>query len=84
MFRENDELPISNSRKIAKVRLPLLVIHGEADTLIPVEQGRELYEASPVQDKELLIIKGAGHNDVSFVQMKRYFAAIKDFVEKHP
>jgi pimeloyl-ACP methyl ester carboxylesterase len=80
---DEESLPIGNGEKIKRVSLPLLVIHGELDMLIPAEQGKALYEASPVQDKQLLIIKGAGHNNVSFVQMERYFTAIKNFVEKH-
>ena len=78
-----ESLPIGNGDKMKQVHVPLLVIHGELDMLIPAEQGKALYEASPIQDKQLLIIKGAGHNNVSFVQMERYFTAIKDFVAKH-
>ena len=33
--------------RISRYHGPLLVIHGEADEIIPVEQGRALYEAAP-------------------------------------
>src|SRR5262249_31929390 len=36
-----------NADKMPKINLPLLVIHGERDTLIPVENGQALYDASP-------------------------------------
>jgi fermentation-respiration switch protein FrsA (DUF1100 family) len=45
---------------IGKVTAPLLVIHGEADTLIPVRYGKALYAAAN-QPKELAVIPGFGH-----------------------
>lgn len=45
---------------IAAVVAPLLIIHGEADELIPVEFGRRLFAAAN-QPKELEIIPGFGH-----------------------
>jgi uncharacterized protein len=82
-LKENETLPINNVHKMKQIKTPLLVIHGERDTLIPVNHGKELYEACPIEDKELLIIKGAGHNNVAVVQMDKYFAVIKRFVEGH-
>ncbi len=72
--------PIGNVRKIAEIHLPLLVIHGENDELIPVANGQALYDASPAAHKHLLRIPGAGHNDLLFVALDRYFRAIAQFV----
>jgi len=82
-IKNDPSLPISNVEKMKEVHVPLLVIHGERDTLIPVNHGKELYEASPVEDKELLIIQGGGHNNVAVVQIQKYFDAIKRFVANH-
>ncbi len=49
---------------IAAVVAPLLIIHGEADGLIPVEYGKRLFAAAN-QPKELEIVQGFGH-DVLF------------------
>lgn len=49
---------------IAAVFAPLLIIHGEADELIPVEFGKRLFAAAN-QPKELEIVPGFGH-DVLF------------------
>jgi len=49
---------------IAAVVAPLLIIHGEADELIPVEFGKRLFAAAN-QPKELEIVPGFGH-DVLF------------------
>jgi pimeloyl-ACP methyl ester carboxylesterase len=52
----------SRSRReaLTAVRVPTLVIHGDADPLVPVEGGIDTAEAIP--GAELLIIEGMGHN----------------------
>jgi pimeloyl-ACP methyl ester carboxylesterase len=45
---------------IAKAKAPLLVIHGDADGVIPVEQGRKLFALANAP-KELVILAGQGH-----------------------
>ncbi len=74
--------PVGNARKIAELDLSLLVIHGEQDDIIPVEHGQTLYDHSPAADKHILRIAGAGHNDLLYRAMSRYFAAIQDFLTR--
>jgi pimeloyl-ACP methyl ester carboxylesterase len=52
----------SGSRKevLRSVTIPTLVIHGDADPLVPVEGGIDT--ANSVPDAELMIIEGMGHN----------------------
>jgi uncharacterized protein len=40
--------------------LPLLVLHGDQDPVVPVQEGRRLYEAA-LEPKQLWIVPGAGH-----------------------
>ncbi len=49
-------------RVIANVQAPLLVIHGDQDEVIPVDMGRRVFAAAP-EPKEIVILRGAGHND---------------------
>ena len=72
----------ANLTKIGQVSLPILVIHGQADTLIPASEGVTLYEgsAAPDDEKRLVLIPGAGHNDLLAVGATTYFEAIRDFV----
>ncbi len=65
--------------KIAHVRCPILVIHGEMDELIPVGEGLDLYAAAP-EPKELYLVPGAGHNDVSLVAGSEYARRIASFL----
>jgi alpha-beta hydrolase superfamily lysophospholipase len=72
--------PIGNVRKMAEIDLPLLVIHGREDNLIPVNNGQALYDASPASVKRIVRIPGAGHNDLLIIDPQTYFAAIQDFL----
>jgi hypothetical protein len=49
-------------RYIGRLRAPLLVVHGEADQLIPVEMGRRVAAAAP-GPAEIVTLPGAGHSD---------------------
>lgn len=40
--------------------LPLLILHGDQDRIVPVHHGRRLYEAA-LEPKQLWIVPGAGH-----------------------
>lgn len=48
---------------LKKTSVPLLVIHGEQDDIVPFEFGKKLYE-SYVGPKEFVSIKGAAHNNL--------------------
>jgi fermentation-respiration switch protein FrsA (DUF1100 family) len=49
-------------RYLSRVKAPLLVVHGEADEVIPVAMGRAVYAAGNAP-KELVTFPGAGHSD---------------------
>lgn len=48
---------------IAQVNAPLLIIHGDADRVIPVAQGQKLF-AMANEPKELVILPGSGHDAI--------------------
>ncbi len=50
---------------VARSSAPLLVMHGDADTLVPLAQGRELFEASPAEEKQFVMLPGATHNEAA-------------------
>jgi len=79
-IREEDGF--QNREKIAGFSKPTLIIHGEYDQLLPLSEGTALYEASAAEDKRLLVIKGATHNDIFLRGMKEYLEAVKELAEK--
>lgn len=72
--------PFDNAGKMASIHLPLLVIHGTEDLLIPISEGETLYNASPSTQKVFFPIRGAGHNDLLSVDPEGYFQAIDNFI----
>ena len=52
-----------SAAKIARVRAPVFVFHGEKDRTIPIRTARELFAAA-VEPKESLWIAGGYHNDL--------------------
>ena len=65
--------------KLPRVRCPVLVVHGDRDEVIPVSQGRRLFESAP-EPKRLIIMEGAGHNDLSNVGGEKYIDTLAEFV----
>ena len=46
--------------KLAKITAPVVVVHGEADPLVPVDGGRDT--AASIATAELQIVRGMGHD----------------------
>ncbi len=72
-----------NLAKIGKLRVPLLILHGDQDNLVPFAQGRRLFDAAP-EPKRFHAIAGASHNDTYMVGGERYWHAWRDFLEGLP
>jgi fermentation-respiration switch protein FrsA (DUF1100 family) len=53
-----------NLETIRGIDAPVMIIAGSADSIVPVGQSRELFEAAP-GFKRLLVIDGADHNDLA-------------------
>ncbi len=54
--------------EIRGVKAPLLVIQGERDDVVPIEQGREVFAACPSENKRFLVVPNVHHNDVPFTK----------------
>jgi len=71
-------------RQLAKNRTfakPTLILHAEHDHLIPFNDGRALYDASPARDKRLVQIRGADHNTIFAVGGRPYLEAVQQFAD---
>ncbi len=64
------------------IKVPVLVIHGEYDALVPYSEGEELYERIGSSKKSLLMVPAADHNDIMFVGLEEYFSAIEGFIKE--
>ncbi|MDY0393367.1 alpha/beta hydrolase [Virgibacillus halophilus] len=71
----------STIEQVKKNKLPLLIIHGDADDLVPTRMGHEIYKAAG-GDKELWIVPDAGHTKAYDNMTAEYEKRIKAFVTK--
>lgn len=69
-FRLIDRLP--------HLSLPKLIVHGDQDEIIPLELGRQVFEAAK-PPKTFYVIKGADHNNIYHVGGEPYFHRFTEF-----
>lgn len=67
------------AKYVATAGVPALVLHGDADSIIPFQLGRELYDAIP-GEKRFFTIKGGDHNDAAAPDLAAYWTAVDEFV----
>lgn len=66
---------------VKAITVPVLIIHGEYDTLVPPDEAETILENIGSSNKDLLMIPGATHNDIMFVGLRQYMEAIRKFVD---
>ncbi|WP_246942382.1 alpha/beta hydrolase [Bacillus pinisoli] len=65
---------------VKKNRLPLFIIHGDIDQLVPTSMAYELYDGAVTDKKELWIVEGAGHTEAYTVAEEEYQIRLKEFL----
>ena len=65
------------ARKIARLRAPLLAVHGSDDRLIPPALGRALFERAPVP-KRFVLVAGGSHHNTNALAMDDYRSALRE------
>jgi hypothetical protein len=67
--------------RLARISVPVLVIHGDRDRTIPLELGEQVYQAAH-PPKSFYLVHGADHNDLYLVGGTQYFHRLKKFIEE--
>jgi fermentation-respiration switch protein FrsA (DUF1100 family) len=73
--------PFDSIEKIPRVHAPLLFLHSPEDEIVPIGEGRRLYDAAR-GPKRFVEVKG-GHIRANEVDGARFFGAIRSFLEEH-
>jgi uncharacterized protein len=60
---------------------PTLVMHGDADSVVPYAAGRALFERLS-EPKRFVTLRGADHNDFHPATAREYWAAVNDLVSQ--
>ena len=62
--------------------VPVLFIHGQEDSFVPVDMTKQNYEACAAE-KEIMIVPGAIHGMSYYVDKERYEEKEREFFRKH-
>ena len=72
-----------NIDRIANIDMSLLIIHGDADRIIPFSHGRKLFETAK-EPKTLYTVEGAGHNNLILKAGENYWKTLRKFLDTNP
>ena len=72
---------LDNIGRIGDVKMPILVIHGVDDSVIPFRMGKKLFDAAP-EPKTFLPVPGGDHSDCYIVGGEAYWSAWKNLLEQ--
>jgi uncharacterized protein len=67
-------------QRIDRIKAPLLFIHSPEDDIIPIAEGRRLYEAAP-SPKRFVEVRG-GHIYANDVDKQTFYGAIRRFLDE--
>ena len=67
--------------EVGRIRGALLIIHGDMDSMIPLEHARRLQAAAP--GAELWVVPGAIHAGIFGADPQAYASRVGDFFEQH-
>lgn len=73
--------PFESIRRVGRIRAPMLFLHSPDDAVIPIGEGRRLFDAAP-QPKSFVEVKG-GHVRPAEEDAATYFGAVRRFLDRH-
>jgi uncharacterized protein len=68
------------SKHLDTYRGPLLVVHGDRDSIVPFSAGKKVFERARSERKSFVTIPSADHNDLHVVDPRAYWRSIDEFV----
>jgi len=71
---------LNNCEILAQSHIPLLLIHGEKDEILPIKYADQMYASSAAR-KQFVRLKHSGHNDMFTADLKDYTAALENFMK---
>ena len=69
-----------SKKKVHRLKIPVLYIHGTQDSLVPHQMSRVLYELT-TSPKQMKLIQGGGHNNSAAIGGEHYLHTVKNFLQ---
>lgn len=82
VFGKFDPEEASPKKALEKCKIPVLLIHGQKDGLVPVSMGHDNHNAYMGEEKELLIIPEANHCMSYYVDTRKYTEKVAAFMHR--
>jgi len=71
-----------NLEKAKDITSPVLIIHGGQDRIVPLAQGRALYDAINHSSKKIVVADNSGHNDIQHSDEIDFWPLIQEFYNR--
>ena len=71
----------NNQDKLKHIQIPVLILHGRKDTIIPFAHAEKNFAAIPTRAKYFAELDG-DHNDASVISAEKYQRAVAEFLAK--
>ena len=68
--------------RIGNIRVPLLMLHGDADRTVPIELGRGLFAAATTEPKHFVAVPGGTHSQLHAEAAERYQRVMGEFAQQ--
>lgn len=66
--------------KVDRLQMPVLFIHGSADSVVPTQMSKKLFDAAP-EPKQLYIVPDGGHNNSAQIGGAQYLLRVRQFLD---
>ena len=73
--------PFDSIRRVGRIRSPMLFLHSTDDEVVPISEGRRLFDAARAE-KTFVEVRG-GHVGASEVDADRFYEAIRQFLKRY-
>lgn len=68
--------------QVQKTNIPILYMHGEADTFVPTKLTKDLYEQTK-SEADMLTFSGANHGEGYVIAKEKYVEKLHEFLNKY-
>lgn len=72
----------SSLKQVKKAEVPILYIHGNADTFVPTKMAQKLYENTK-SEAEIMIVDDAGHGEAFATKKEKYVEKLNSFLNQY-